>query len=68
MLKEHEELWNKLMSQEIEQLVGLNSSGIDYIPASVSAKGDLEYVYKQVPERKNKYLAVTFKSPQNSAV
>jgi hypothetical protein len=68
LLKEHEELWNKEMLPEIEQLVGLNSSGIDYIPASVGAKGDVEYVYKQVPERKKKYLAVTFKSPHNSAV
>ena len=44
LLKEHEELWSKLMPPEIEQLVGLNSSGIDYIPASVGAKGDIEYV------------------------
>ena len=44
LLKEHEELWSKLMPPEIEQLVGLNSSGIDYIPATVGAKGDIEYV------------------------
>lgn len=56
------------MPSDIEQLVGLNSSGIDYIPATVGAKGEVEYVYKQVPERKHKYLAVTFKSPHNSAV
>jgi hypothetical protein len=45
-LKEHEELWNKILEPEIEKLVGLNSSGIDYIPATVDGKGEVEYVYK----------------------
>lgn len=51
------------MTSDIERLVGLNASGIDYIPASVGAKGDIEYVYKQVPERAHKYLAISYKAP-----
>jgi major vault protein len=43
LLKEHEELWSKLLDNEIEQLVGLNSSGVDYIPASENARGEMEY-------------------------
>jgi len=43
MLRENEELWNKVLTPEIEKLVGLNSSGIDYIPASENAKGEIEY-------------------------
>lgn len=54
------------MSDEIEQLVGLNSSGIDYIPNK--KRPGVVRVEKQVPERKQKFLAVIFKSPQNSAV
>jgi major vault protein len=68
MLKENEELWNKALSPEIEKLVGLNSSGIDYIPATENAKGEIEYQYKAVPERKNKSLAVVYKAPHNSAI
>jgi major vault protein len=68
MLKESEELWNKLLSAEIEKLVGLNSSGIDYIPATENARGEIEYQYKDVQERKNKSLAVVYKAPHNSAI
>lgn len=57
-----------MLNPEIEKLVGLNSSGIDYIPSSVDSKGDIEYVYKHVPERKNKSIAVCYKAPHNSAV
>ena len=56
------------MSADVEKLVGLNSSGVDYIPATVDAKGEVEYVYKQVPERKDKSVAVSYKAPHNSAV
>ena len=68
MLGENEELWNKLLSPDVEKLVGLNSSGIDYIPASENARGEIEYHYKDVQERKNKYLAVVYKAPHNSAI
>lgn len=46
MLKEREELWSKKLSDDVERLVGLNSSGVDYIPATVDGKGEIEYVYK----------------------
>jgi hypothetical protein len=67
-LKEHEELWNKDLSPDIERLVGLNASVTDYIPATENAKGEIEYVYKAVPERKHKHLAVSYKAPHNSAI
>jgi len=68
MLGENEELWNKALSADVERLVGLNSSGVDYIPASENAKGEIEYNYKDVQERKNKFLAVVYKAPHNSAI
>lgn len=68
LLKANEELWNKTLTPEIENLVGLNSSGIDYIPATENAKGEIEYKYKEVQERKNKSLAVSYKAPHNSAI
>lgn len=68
LLKANEELWNKILTPEIENLIGLNSSGIDYIPATENAKGEIEYKYKEVQERKNKSLAVSYKAPHNSAI
>jgi len=41
MLNETEELWNKILLPDIEKLIGLNSSGIDYIPATVDNKGGM---------------------------
>jgi hypothetical protein len=37
MLKETEELWEKNLDADIERLIGLNSSGVDYIPSSVDS-------------------------------
>jgi hypothetical protein len=33
MLKEYEELWDKSLQPEVEKLLQLNLSGVDYIPA-----------------------------------
>lgn len=33
LLNEFEELWNKNLDPQVEQLLGLNSAGIDYIPS-----------------------------------
>jgi hypothetical protein len=33
LVNEQEELWAKLLPAEIESLLALNSSGVDYIPA-----------------------------------
>jgi hypothetical protein len=33
LLKEYEELWEKELQPEVERLLQLNQSGIDYIPA-----------------------------------
>lgn len=68
MLKEYEELWDKELPAEVEKLLQLNQSGIDYIPAQDDGKGGLTYQYKQMPNRVKKFLAVTFKAPHNSAV
>lgn len=68
MLKEYEELWQKDLQAEVEKLLQLNQSGIDYIPAQDDGKGGVMYQYKQVSARTKKYLAVTFKAPHNSAV
>jgi len=64
LLKEQEELWNKLLPIEIENLL----SGVGYIPTQMNEKGQLEYVYKQSVQRPKKYLAVTYKAPHNSAI
>ena len=68
LLGEHEELWEKILEADVEKLVALNSSGIDYIPASVSASGEYTYNLKDVPQRKNKSVAVCYKAPHNSAI
>jgi hypothetical protein len=54
--------------QDVEQLLALNSSGIDYIPAQDDGKGGVSYQYKNVERRTKKFLAVTYKAPHNSAV
>jgi hypothetical protein len=33
LLNENEELWNKMLAPEVEQLLALNTAGIDYIPS-----------------------------------
>jgi hypothetical protein len=33
LLNENEELWSKNLTPEVEQLLSLNSAGIDYIPS-----------------------------------
>lgn len=53
---------------DVEQLLALNSSGIDYIPAQDDGKGGVSYQYKNVERRTKKFLAVTYKAPHNSAV
>ena len=68
LLKEYEELWDKTCQADIEMLLALNSSGVDYIPAQDDGKGGIEYKYRQVQPRVKKYLAVTYKAPHNSAI
>lgn len=68
LLNEYEELWNKDLTNEVEQLLALNSAGIDYIPSQGDGKGNITYQYKQAPIRQKKYLAVGYKAPHNSAV
>jgi major vault protein len=68
MLNEYEELWEKTCEKDVEYLLALNSSGVDYIPASDDGKGGVQYDYRKVQPRQKKYLALTFKAPHNSAV
>lgn len=68
LLNEYEEVWEKSTSPDIEQLLALNASGVDYIPSSDDGKGGVQYDYRKVKPRQNKYLAMTFKAPHNSAV
>jgi len=51
LLNEYEELWNKDLAPEVEQLLALNSAGIDYIPSQGDGKGGISYQYKQATLR-----------------
>ena len=68
LLKEYEQLWSKDLPTEVETLLQLNSSGIDYIPATADSSGNVSYTKPATKPRAKKYLAVTFKAPHNSAV
>ena len=46
MLKEFELLWNKELDKDVEQLLALNSAGIDYIPGTDDGKGNVSYKAK----------------------
>ena len=41
LLREYEQLWDKTLSAEVENLLSLNASGVDYIPAQVNEKGEI---------------------------
>lgn len=69
LLKEHEELWEKELSGDVETLLAAQFSGTIFQTAMVSDKG--EYKYKE-PEanlpKRIKHKIVTFRAPDNSAV
>lgn len=69
LLKEHEELWEKDLSDDVEELLAAQFSGTIFHTAMVNEKG--EYTYKE-PEanlpKRIKHKIVTFRAPDNSAV
>ena len=63
MLTEFEQLWNKTQAPIVDMLLSLNSSGVNFIRTEES-----EQKIKQQKVRKDQFIAVTFKAPNNSAV
>lgn len=69
LLKEHEELWEKELSDDVEQLLKAQFSGTIFQTAFVGEKGELKYKEPDanIPKR-IKHKIVTFRAPDNSAV
>jgi major vault protein len=69
LLKEHEELWEKDLSYDVESLLAAQFSGTIFQTATVSEKGEYKY---QEPDKcssgRVKHKIVTFRAPDNSAV
>jgi len=69
LLKEHEELWEKQLSDDVETLLAAQFSGTIFQSATVDEKGEYKY---RVPESnlllRSKHKIVTFRAPDNSAV
>jgi major vault protein len=69
LLQAHEELWNKILSPEVEELLAAQYSGSIFQTAEVCEKGEYRYrkpdvqSYVRVPHK-----VVTFRAPHNSAV
>jgi major vault protein len=68
ILKPHEELWEKELSQDLELLIAYNKSGAQFIPATIK-NGKRVYEYNMPANyHRVKTDVVKFKAPHNSAV
>eukprot|EP00826_Nyctotherus_ovalis_P056628 TRINITY_DN7686_c0_g1_i1.p1 TRINITY_DN7686_c0_g1~~TRINITY_DN7686_c0_g1_i1.p1 ORF type:complete len:856 (+),score=360.74 TRINITY_DN7686_c0_g1_i1:194-2761(+) len=69
MLTSEEILWEKELSDEVEELLSFQASGSGFAPVFVSDSGDRSYAKKKpVAYKRNKTRAITFRAPHNSAV
>lgn len=69
MLTAEEVLWEKELSDEVEELLALQVSGSGFAPVVVTDAGDRSYAKKKPQSyRRVKTRAITFRAPHNSAV
>jgi major vault protein len=69
MLTSEEVLWEKELSDEVEELLSFQASGSGFAPVTVSDSGDRSYAKKKPSSYKRvKTRAITFRAPHNSAV
>jgi len=69
MLTSDEVLWEKELSDEVEELLSFQASGTGFAPVVVSDSGDRSYAKKKpVSYKRIKTRAITFRAPHNSAV
>jgi len=68
LLKEHEELWEKDLSDDVEQLLAAQFSGTIFQTAMVNEKGELAYRESDYKTKRIKHKIITFRAPDNSAV
>lgn len=69
MLTSDEVLWEKDLSDEVEELLSFQASGSGFAPVVVSDSGDRSYTKKKpAAYKRDKTRAITFRAPHNSAV
>lgn len=69
LLQEFEELWEKELSPEVEELLQAQTTGTIFATATVNEKGEYDYSKgKNLKSNRVKHKIVTFRSPDNSAV
>lgn len=69
MLTYDEVLWEKELSDEVEELLSFQASGSGFAPVVVSDSGDRSYAKKKpAAYKRDKTRAITFRAPHNSAV
>lgn len=69
LLEANQELWEKELSLEVEQLLKASRAGVPYIPPKIDENGNLVYeVRYDESYKREKTRVVTFKASHNSAV
>lgn len=69
LLKEFEELWEKELSPQVEDLLHAQTTGVIFSSAQVNQKGEYSYDKGQGSStRRVRHKIVTFRAPDNSAV
>ena len=69
MLTEDEVLWEKELTDEVEELLAVQASGGGFAPVVVTDSGSRSYEQKKQPGyKRDKTRAITFRAPHNSAV
>ena len=69
LLKEFEELWEKELSPQVEELLQAQLNGTIFQTATMNKKGELDYEKNnKITNNRIKHKIVTFRAPDNSAV
>ena len=69
MLTSDEILWEKELSDEVEELLSYQASGSGFTPVVVADSGERDYTKnKPTGYKRDKTRAITFRAPHNSAV
>lgn len=68
LLKEFEELWEKDLSPQVEDLLSAQQSGTIFSSATINEKGEYDYEKNVGQQQRIKHKIVTFRAPDNSAV
>ncbi len=69
MLTADEVLWEKELSEEVEELLAVQASGGGFAPVVVTDTGSRSYKQEKASDyKRDKTRAITFRAPHNSAV